>query len=73
MGNGIDWRRYSERNGKDDLYPVARIQYEMDDSIEESQNCTVEESVKNRERRGRFVSLGFTSGVVGVLYVEWMT
>jgi hypothetical protein len=41
------------------------MQYEMEDSIEESQNCTVEESVKNRERCGRFVSLGFTSGIGG--------
>jgi hypothetical protein len=29
------------------LNPIARMQYEMEDSIEESQNCTVEESVRN--------------------------
>jgi hypothetical protein len=42
------------------------MQYEMEDSIEESQNCTVEESVRNWERRGRFVRLGFTSESVAV-------
>ena len=46
---------------------------EMEDSIDESQNCTVEESVKNLERRGRFISLGFTSAMVEGLDVEWIT
>ena len=49
------------------------MQYEIEDSMEESQNCTVEESVKNRERRGRFVSLEFTLAMVGGLDVEWIT
>ena len=49
------------------------MQYEIEDSVEESQNCTVEESVKNWERRGRFVSLGFTSVAVGGVDVEWIT
>ena len=62
-----------ERKGKDDLNPVAIMQYEMEDSIDESQNCTVEESVKNLERRGRFISLGFTTAMVEGVDVEWIT
>jgi len=46
------------------------MQYEMEDSIEESQNCTVEESAKNWERRGRFMSLEFTLAIVGAVGVD---
>ena len=62
-----------ERKGKDDLNPVAITQYEMEDSINESQNCTVEESVKNLERHERFISLEFTSAIVEGLDIEWIT
>ena len=47
------------------MNPVARIQYEVEDSIEESQNCTVEESVKNGERTWAIYKIGFTFTMVG--------